>query len=70
MKKKNVGEVETLHGQLDGVTCNIFSLKEPEYTMKIMSTYGAAVEDTKYRQNTRTYLKVQALKKLGLLVIG
>ena len=57
MKDKNVGEVDACKGYLDGIPYHIFSLKEPEYNMKMMSTYGAGIQDQNYRQNSRTYLK-------------
>ena len=55
MKTKKVGEVESVNAKLDEVPYHIFTLKEADYNMKMMSTYGAAVEDTSYRENKRTY---------------
>ena len=39
-----VGTVESLPGHLDGVAFKIFAMKEGDYTMKRMSTYGATIE--------------------------
>lgn len=35
-----VGDVKTIQGSLDGTPYSIFCMKEPEYIMKMMSTYG------------------------------
>ena len=40
MATKDVGECDCLHGMLEGKPYNIFCMKEPDYVMKIMSTYG------------------------------
>ena len=37
MKEKAVGEVDCLKGMLDGEPYNIFAMKEPNYSMKLMS---------------------------------
>ena len=39
-KDKEVGETDSLHGELEGGPYDIFGMKEPDYIMKIMSTYG------------------------------
>ena len=39
-----VGTVKSLPGQLDGVAFKIFAMKEEDYTMKLMSTYGATIK--------------------------
>ena len=39
-KDKEVGETDSLHGTFDGVKYNFFCMKEPDYAMKVMSTYG------------------------------
>ena len=41
--EKEVGATESLRGELDGIKYDIFCLKEPAYTMKIMSTYAGLV---------------------------
>jgi hypothetical protein len=35
-----IGSVDALGGKLDGVEFNVFCMKEPDYTMMLMSTYG------------------------------
>ena len=39
-KDKKVGDVDTWPGKLDGIPFYVFSMKEPDYVMSIMSTYG------------------------------
>ena len=43
MASKQVGECDSLKGTLDGVPYDLFTLKEPDYTMKLMSTYGGLI---------------------------
>ena len=40
MATKDVGSVGVLSGKLDNVDFTIFSMKEPAFNMKMMSTYG------------------------------
>lgn len=40
MESKQIGEVDCLNGELDGEKYKVFVMKEPDYTMKLMSTYG------------------------------
>ena len=40
MEGKPVGSTDSLRGVLDGEPYNIFIMKEPDFTMKLMSTYG------------------------------
>ena len=37
-----MGDTDSLHGILDGVSYDIFCMKEPDYVMKIMATYGGS----------------------------
>ena len=41
---KNIGEVDCLKGVLDEEPYNIFCMKESEYVMKLMATYGCLTE--------------------------
>ena len=43
-QEKDVSDVNALPGTLDGASFNIFCMKEPEYTMMLMSTYGSLNE--------------------------
>ena len=37
---KEVGEIDSWNGTLNDTPYNVFCLKEPDYVIKIMSTYG------------------------------
>ena len=41
---KEVGETDAIHGELDGVQFYLYGMKEPDYVMQIMSTYGTLHE--------------------------
>ena len=43
-KDKAVGEVDAWPGKIDDVPFYVFSMKEPDYVMNIMSTYGTCNE--------------------------
>ena len=53
MKEKAVGEVDCLKGMLDGEPYNIFAMKEPNYSMKLMSTYGTLTVENGAKKATR-----------------
>ena len=52
---KEVGATDTLKGVLDNVPYDIFCMKEPDYVMKIMSTYGGLVEKEGQKKSFRTF---------------
>lgn len=43
-RTKEVGEVDVLPGKLDGVPFSIHCMKEPDYVMSIMTSYGTTEE--------------------------
>ena len=53
MNDKQVGYQARLPGEVDGVGFDIFSMKDPDYTMMLMSTYGQIVVKDGQRQNIR-----------------
>lgn len=53
--EKEVGSTDSLKGKLDGVHYDIFCMKEPEYVMKIMSTYGGLLENDHQKESLRKY---------------
>ena len=55
MATKDVGECDCLHGTLEGKPYNIFCMKEPDYVMKIMSTYGALTVKENKKESKRIY---------------
>ena len=52
---KEVGSVDSLKGKLDGMHYDIFCMKEPDYVMKIMSTYGGLIENDWQKDSVRTF---------------
>lgn len=54
MANKAVGECDALHGTIDGTGYALFAMKEPDYTMKIMSTYGGLIVKDGERDSIRT----------------
>lgn len=52
-----VGETSSLCGKLDSVLYNIFGMKEPNYTMKLMATYGSLTTKPAQKETKRTYKK-------------
>ena len=57
MIEKAVGECDSMKGVLHGVNYNIFCMKEEDYTMKLMSTYGGLTESDRERRKARRTLK-------------
>jgi hypothetical protein len=47
VEEKYFGNADALRGTLDGVKFYIFAMKEPDYMMMLMSTYGSLNEMTK-----------------------
>ena len=41
---KSIGSSDAIKGELDGVPFHIYGMKEPDYVMQIMSTYGTMLE--------------------------
>ena len=44
MEDHAVCECDSFRGKLNSIDYNVFFMKEPEYVMKIMSTYGGLIE--------------------------
>ena len=42
---KNVGDVNAIQGQKDGIDYTFWGMKEPDYVMRIMATGGALISD-------------------------
>ena len=53
MNDKQVGYQERLPGELDGVGFDILAMKDPDYTMMHISTYGQLVVKEGQRENIR-----------------
>ncbi len=55
MKEKEIGDVDALKGTLDGVPYNIMCMKDVDYTMKLMSTYGSTLPTEAASNRFRSY---------------
>ena len=55
MKDAAIGSVQVVQGKLDGVGYNLFCMREPDYVMKLMSTYGTLDTDENSKLNKRTF---------------
>ena len=43
---KEIGESDALRGELDGIKFHLVGMKEPDYVMMFMTTYGTLGEDS------------------------
>ena len=62
MNKKQVGECDSLRGTLDTVPYDIFSMRKPDYIMKLMSTYGGLTVPNNQRESRRTWQENEEIK--------
>ena len=58
MTNRDVGDTDSVSGMLDGVKYDIFSMKEPMYTMKLMSPYDGLVQPHSAYEVYRHYFGV------------
>ncbi len=54
MTGHTVGECDSFRGKLNGIDYDVFCKKEPEYVMKIISTYGGLIEMDGQHESKRT----------------
>ena len=54
-KDKDVGSVDSLKGKIDNVPYDIYCMKEPDYVIKIMSTYGGLFEKDGQKTSERKF---------------
>ena len=52
---QKVGECDSLRGTLDGVNYDLFTIKEPDYLMKIMSTNGGLVVPSNQKESKHVW---------------
>ena len=52
---KDEGGVDSLHGSIDNVPYDIFCMKEPDYVMKIMATYGGLTAHEGQKESVRKW---------------
>ena len=55
MECQEVGECDSSGDKLNVSGYDVFCMKEPEYVMKIMSTYGGLIEKDGQHESRRTY---------------
>ena len=67
METKEVGDVDAVQGSEGGVTYNLWTMKEPNYTMKMMATSGSLMADETCRSTTRQWLEggVEKMKEFA-----
>ena len=53
MEEKKIGDVACLKGELKSERYNLFVMKEPDYNMKLMATYGSLTYHPNEQMNTR-----------------
>ena len=52
---QEVGDCDSFRGTLDGVPYDLFTLKEPDYVMKLMSTYGGLTVPSGQKESKRVW---------------
>jgi len=62
MADRDVGEVDAIQGTADGVTYNLWTMKEPGYVMKMMATSGSCIADESCRSTTRQWIEGRVQK--------
>ena len=60
---KEIGHTDSLPGTMDGVPFHVFGLKEPDYVMKVMATYGTNERNENHR--TRRIYKDKEKKQVS-----
>jgi hypothetical protein len=56
---KDIGDVDAWPGELDGVQFHLFCMKEPDYIMSLMSTYGTTSAKHDQKEKRRHYKNSQ-----------
>ena len=52
LQQQTGGETDAIRGELDGVPFYLYGMKEPDYIMQIMSTYGTLHEKGPEKKGT------------------
>ena len=58
MEDRAVGKCASFRGELNSIDYDIFCMKEPEYVMKIMSTYSGLIEKPGQYESRWTYVNM------------
>jgi Transposase IS4 len=61
-KNKEVGYVDALPGMLDNVPFHVFGMKEPDYVMQLMSTYGTNEQDGDMKKECTKLMMVRFVR--------
>ena len=69
---KEIGFADAIKGTMDGISFYIHAMKEPDYTMILMSTYGTLTQmgDMKKQHNTENRVKKVAQFKYPEVVFN
>ena len=57
MKGKDIGTTDSIKGKLDRINYNLFMMKDRDFTIKVMSTYGK-LEVQNGTSNTLRYIEI------------
>lgn len=57
MTDRDVGDVDVIQGNADGVTYNLWTMKEPDYVMKMMATSGILIAEESSRSTSRQWIE-------------
>jgi len=63
MENKEIGTCDRLPGILDGQPFDIYALKEPDYTLMMMSTYGSLIVKDGQRDSVRVSKEDRTMKR-------
>ena len=66
---KEVGSADALRVQLDGVPVYIYGMKEPDYTMMLMATYGTLMKQGEEKTRNFTDGGSKVVKKFNYLEV-
>ena len=57
--EKKVGETDAICGELDSIPFYLYGLKEPNYMMQIMATYGTIKEKGQEKKGTMLKMEIK-----------
>ena len=57
--EKKVVETDAIHGELDSIPFYLYGMKEPDYMMLIMATYGTLEEKGQEKKGTTLKMEIK-----------
>ena len=57
--EKKVGETDAICGELDSIPFYLYGMKEPDYVMQIMATYGTLEEKGQEKKGTTLKMEIR-----------